>query len=246
MSQPYPIDAYEWSEQLHEVARNRLPATITYQTHKGWTVLKARFVATPAESDLLAIDFVNPPDHAEPAPQPGQELGISYRRGSRKCVFTACFVDLSTTPVSSGGTRTTLRFTWPQHVEELQRRLYHRTPVPRGRLVPVDLWLAQAQEDFDSGALAQRGRMVDLSAGGLSVELPGETRPRWREDEQLSCRFAPGPDRPPIEVAAKLTHYTRLSDGHVRIGLQFLGLDTGERGRHTLQKISRMAQRLRE
>jgi c-di-GMP-binding flagellar brake protein YcgR len=86
--------------------------------------------------------------------------------------------------------------------------------------------------------------MLDLSAGGLSVDFPREVRPRWREQDQLSCRFAAGPDRTPVEVSARLTHYSREADGHVRLGLQFLGLDTCEQGRHVLQQIHHMANRL--
>lgn len=242
MGQNYVFETEHAREHLLEAARTREPVTITYHAKTGWIVIKGRFAGEQDGSGALVLEQSNPLRDSEPAPEFGQELGVSYRRGSRKCVFTAAFVDSQPSPKNG---RPLLRLTWPEQIEELQRRMYHRTPVPQGRLIPVDLWLAQAQA-ADSANSAHRGTMVDLSAGGLSVELPRESRPRWREDEQLACRFSTGPDRPPIEVTARLTNYTRMSDGHVRVGLQFLGLDTNDRGRNTLHRISRMASWLRD
>jgi c-di-GMP-binding flagellar brake protein YcgR len=224
--------------ETHEIA------TATWQTDAGWVVAKARFISADASSGVLHLELMPGQSDAQTALQIGQELGVSFRRGSRKCVFASCLVE-STQDRADGRARHILRLTWPEILDELQRRLYHRTPVPPGRVVPVDLWMGPTAESTGAEGLPQRGRMVDLSAGGLSVELPREVRPRWRDDDQLSCRFSVGADQQPIEVAARLTNYTRLSDGHVRLGLQFLGLDAGGGGRHTLQQISHFAGRLR-
>ncbi|HOA74843.1 MAG TPA: PilZ domain-containing protein [Phycisphaerae bacterium] len=232
-------------ESLSEAIRNRYPATLTYQAADGWTMIKTRFLpAADHEDDAVCLEVLGPEPAAE-LPEIGRELGVSFRRGSRKCVFTAGLLGCSRLPSKGGRTRIVMRLSWPDIVQELQRRLYHRTPVPPGHYIPVDLWLTEAHEAANQDMSHQRGRMLDLSAGGLSVELPREVRPRWREDDRLACRFAGPADRQPIEVTARITYYERRSDGQVRMGLQFLGLDAGDRGRRVLQQINQITQRLR-
>ena len=228
---------------LSDAIRSRTPAVLTYQTPAGWAMLKSRLVGVQNDGQRLLLDLPRVTEPAEPQPETGQNLGVSFRRGSRKCVFSAMVVD-ETVATIDGCRTAVLRVTWPDDLAELQRRLYQRTLVPQGRLIPVDLWLARAGDDRQPEAMPHRGKMLDLSAGGLSVELPREVRPRWREDDQLSCRFAAGPDRSPVEVTARVTHYSREGDGHVRLGLQFLGLDACEWGRQMLQQIQHITNRL--
>lgn len=231
------------STGLTDAVRSRTPATVTFQSPSGWTQFKGRFLFGSGDPGFLSVEVICPAGTTDALPQPGQEMGVSFRRGSRKCVFTTCLARTAR-DAAGGASRAVLVLTWPEQVQELQRRLYHRTPVPHGRFIPVDLWLAEAGRD-DDPSLPQRGKMLDLSAGGVSVELPREVRPRWRENDQLACSFAGPPNRSPIEVAARVTNYERRPDGLVRVGLQFMGLDTGERGRQTLEQISRVMQRLR-
>jgi len=172
----------------------------------------------------------------------GQSLGVSFRYGHRKCMFSTVMLGKSQRPQQDRN-RCVLRVEWPEEVSELQQRLYHRTPVPYGRMIQVDLQLAQDDSSADTLPLPQRGRMLDLSAGGISVEIPRETRPRWRQDDQLLCRFATGSDRDLLEVSARIKHCSRTADGQVRLGLQFVGLDACEDGRQTLLQIRRMTNR---
>lgn len=244
MSPQYPLKSDSSHTTVLEAAETRQPVTITWQAETGWQVTKGRFA--DADPDAASIYLHLPAAAGTTRPEVSQDVSVSFRRGSRKCVFTSCLIDSFEGRARDGGkSGLILRLSWPDSLQELQRRLFHRTPVPPGRYIPVDLWLSQANEDLSEHATAQRGKMVDLSAGGLSIELPRETRPRWREDDQFTCRFSAGPNRPPVEVAARLTNYTRLSEGHVRVGLQFLGLDGGDRGRQALQQISFLTSRLR-
>jgi hypothetical protein len=244
LSQHHAMRTDQGQSSLVEAARSRTPAVLTYQTSSGWAMVKTQFLDAGDANESLCLELaVQPGRLEEPMPEIGQELGVSFRRGSRKCVFTACLTACETQPTPGGRTRTLLRVTWPDAIQELQRRLYHRTPIPSGRFIPVDLWLARARETPQAAPLAHRGRMLDLSAGGLSVEFPLESRPRWQEDDQLACRFAASAGRA-IEVTARVTNYERRSDGRVRVGLQFMGLDAGDRGRQVLQQISGLTQQL--
>lgn len=238
---------------LHEAVKTHAPIVLTYRGSSGWAMLKSRITGVEGDGQLLLIEIPRQCGSDTVLPEAGQSVSVAFRRGHRKHVFSSMVVD-----DSSGGSNlrnaSVLRITWPDELCELQRRLYHRTPVPRGRLIPVDLWMDRCSADEldqepptpadEPKALPHRGKMLDLSAGGISVELPREVRPRWREQDQLSCRFAAGPDRTPVEVTARLTHYTRQADGHVRLGLQFLGLDTCEHGREVLRQIHHTANRL--
>lgn len=243
MSQQYQLRPDRSRAALLEAVEAGQHATLSWQTEQAWQLAKARFVSVDADECAVGVRLAA--NTGCELPEVGQELSVSFRNGSRKYVFTTCLVERPDAMPPIGKPGVTLRLSWPEVVHEMQRRLYHRTPVPPGRFIPVDLWLAQARESEPIDAPTQQGKMVDLSAGGVSVELPRQTRPRWREDDQFTCRFSTGPDRPPVEVTARLTNYTRLPQGHVRVGLQFLGLDAGERGRHALQQINLLTSRLR-
>lgn len=244
MSQHFALRPQQAEEILAETARGRTIVGLTWRDdRRRWMIAKARLVEADRGRDGLLIECKHAADDdGDEIPQLGQDLAVSFRRGSRKCVFNTTVLGRD---IHGDGERhhLVLRVAWPNDLHELQRRLFYRTPVPRGRFIPVDLWINTQQDEAQP--FPQRGRMLDLSAGGLSVELPREARPRWRNDEQLSCRFVNDAQRGPIEVSARLTHYNRLPDGHVRLGLQFLGLDAGEEGRRTLNRIENMTGKLR-
>ncbi|MBI4580018.1 MAG: PilZ domain-containing protein [Planctomycetes bacterium] len=242
MNQRFGVTPDQAREILQEMVDGQSPAKLTYQAGAGWVMVKSRFVGVDESSDLLLLEFSPRGDEAEDPPEAGQSIGVAFRRGSRKCVFDSHVVDQVAMPDDRPGTLA-LRLAWPEKVNELQRRLYVRTPVPRGRLIPVDLWIREAGGGRDEPP-AQRGRLVDLSAGGISVELAREARPRWREDDPLSCRFRADPNHELVEASVRLTSHSRLPDGHVRLGLQFVGLDASEQGRQVLQQIHRMTTRL--
>jgi c-di-GMP-binding flagellar brake protein YcgR len=228
---------------LLDAIKCHAPAVLTYQSAAGWAMLKSRFVGTEADSESILLELPHSLEPDTRLPEASQNVGVSFRRGHRKYVFNAMVIDGSE-PGDTNRRTPVLRVAWPEELNELQRRLYHRTPVPQDRLIPVDLSLAQAGPDRLVDSIPQRGRMIDLSAGGISVEIPHEMRPRWREDDQLSCRFATGPDRDPLEIPARITHYSRTTGGHIQLGLQFLGLDACEQGRQVLQRIHQMTNRL--
>lgn len=251
---------------LHEAIKKRMPAMVTYRGPKGWAMIKSRLLGVEADSELILLELTNESkakadthlsesndsideSQAESLElletddlKLGQNLGISFRYGHRKCMFSTVMLGKSQRPQQDRN-RCVLRVEWPEEVSELQQRLYHRTPVPYGRMIQVDLQLAQDDSSADTLPLPQRGRMLDLSAGGISVEIPRETRPRWRQDDQLLCRFATGSDRDLLEVSARIKHCSRTADGQVRLGLQFVGLDACEDGRQTLLQIRRMTNR---
>jgi c-di-GMP-binding flagellar brake protein YcgR len=242
LSQRFALTADHTREAIAQAAQARTIVGLTWQSREGWVMLKSRLLGVHAENELL-VQFPGDDVNGTTLPEIGQDISVSFRRGSRKCVFdtpVAGYIELN----ENGRRIVAIRVAWPTDLHELQRRLYQRTPVPRGRIIPVDLWIKQAGGE-NLVPNSQRGKMLDLSAGGVSIELSRELRPRWREDEQLACRFATDSDREPVEIPARVTYYSRESDGRVRVGLQFLGLDACDRGRQTLHRIQQMTGRLR-
>ena len=163
---------------LHEAIKARTPAVLTYQSPAGWMMLKSRLVGIEADSAWILLELPKTPEPETHPPVVGQSLGVSFRRGHRKCVFNSRLAGESEAG-ADGRRASVLRLVWPEELQELQRRLYHRTPVPRGRLVPVDLWMTQAPSDLPADSMPKRGKMLDLSAGGISVEMPRDERYCW-------------------------------------------------------------------
>ncbi len=239
MRSPFIIQSERADSMLREAAAAHLPATLSCKEHSGaWANLKCRLAGVDETGTGLLIELPDVAGENPPSLSPGQHVSVSFRRGSHKCVFNTSVdgaVEVGRRP------RAGLRLHWPDGIHELQRRLYHRTAVPAGAVLAVDV--SRFRDDSPQRGLARRGRLVDISAGGMSLDWPQEAALTLREEEPLLCRLAG--DCGTIEVTGCLRHQSPTADGQVRIGVQFTGLESSDEGRRTLSRISKLAGSLR-
>jgi len=244
LNQPFQVSADRCHELLGQAARARATITLDYRLGQRWVHRKYRLVGIDPHESLLLVDAGPSSVYWAARLEPGLNLTASFRHGHHKCVFTTSVVDVQEANPSGLSPHRVLRLLRPDEMHELQRRLYVRTRVPPNRMIPVDLWLAP-REASRPGAAPRRGRMLDLSGGGMSLELPRDVSLCCRENDLLTCRFTAEPSRAALEIPTRLRHTSRLPDGRMRIGLQFVGLDASDDGRRTLQCIQRITAGLR-
>lgn len=243
MTRPFAISEHSRDQWLIEAVTARTTVTITCQGPAESAILKASFVGLDAEQLQLLVAYPLPGPRGPVEIALGQSLGIAFRRGHRKCVF-------ETTVVRRGheqpfGTRVpVLVLAWPEELHELQRRLYHRVSVPAKTIVPVDLCKREATGSSHAVSF-QRGTMIDLSAGGMSVALPARQEQRWRAGDTVTCCFALQSGQAPQEITGTLRHCQTGKNGQLHLGLQFVGLETTAQGRNTLQLIHQTTNRFR-
>jgi len=210
---------------------------ITRNGPDGWQTFKSRLVAgsaydrivlqSPADVDDLPTFFA------------GQRLGISFRRGHKKCMFASIALSHAVQQVA-GQRILALEAQWPQTLQELQRRVYYRVEPP-GRTVRVRFWRGGVSARADAAQTEVQtytGSLLDLSAGGmriLSTEVTGDT---FTEGEAVGCSFIPKPRAETLVVDGVYRHFQVESDGRVSVGVQFVGLEATDRGRQILSDLA--------
>lgn len=243
MSQPIHLDQGRQAHLLCEAVHRRTPATVTCRAEDGWVSLKSRILDANPDTHHLVIEYPWSPEPPVVEIAPGQSLGISFRHGHKKCVFNSAVLTRCGHALG-GETVPAVTLAWPDEMCELQRRVYFRSPVPQGMTIPVELWRGQVDETASPGMPTCRGRMLDLSAGGVSVVVARRLETPWQDDEPVRCAFPVDSDNTLVSVSARLRHFEETPNDQMRIGLHFVGLDASPDDRQTLQRVIRLCGRL--
>jgi len=241
MTRPFHIDLDRQTDLLREAAARHLPATITCKMTDGWATLKSRFLALDPDRREVIMEYPSQPGAVMPEIVGGQNIGVSFRRGHKKCVFNAMVLERCHHSSATVQGVPALTLHWPEEMCELQRRLYYRAIVPRDKKIPVDLWRGDADTGPPPGEQTLRGTMLDLSAGGISIALPAEASGRFDDDEVATCSFPVDVGEPPATVVGRVRHWEEMDANRVRVGLHFINLDSLPGQRETFEHVVRLA-----
>ncbi len=234
----HPIERADTAggQWLHDAIAQRASITLQVKTPSGWAVWKSRLLS--GEGDRLTIAHPQGPQIGEADFVVGQTVGIALRRNHGKCLFES--------EVLSRESQTgTVVLRWPEDVQELQRRLYSRARVPDHVTIPVNLSRLSPDGSAEIASTPRRGILLDLSGGGMSVAVPADARNKWRRGDLMRCLVPLEPAREPCELTACLRFVEKAPQGHLRMGMQFVGLEASADGRATLKSIARAAGRFR-
>jgi c-di-GMP-binding flagellar brake protein YcgR len=128
-----------------------------------------------------------------------------------------------------------LKIAMPGRMFELQRRVFYRTPVPAR--FEIEVHVRRDGQDGANGASSCAGRLTDISAGGLSIELPADQAPDWPSDTPTQCSLVCTSPELRIDAPTQFRHREQAGAGNVRLGLKFAGLEATPEGRAALQGI---------
>jgi c-di-GMP-binding flagellar brake protein YcgR len=232
MSGSRPVHDPLRSELLREAVARQTPVALSCRVCDGWAGFYSKFLQHAGDNELL-LEYPWCDGSYIPELVTGQILGISFRRGPKRCVFSSSLVATRRVGVN-GSEIPAILIAWPAEVFELQRRLDYRAPVPAGKRIIVS---AQRQlQPAQAPDSAVQADLIDLSAGGMSLRFSHEDYPQWNYNDVIHCTFTAGPDEPPFELTTRVRYAQQARDS-LRIGLQWFGLEATEQGRQVLDRI---------
>jgi len=175
----------------------------------------------------------------------GQLLPCSFRKGHRKYLFVSAILD-STRITVEGRPEEAFLLTWPEGIQQVQRRLYFRAAIPPEMALTVKIWPSQPAMDINppTSPPLDFGHLIDISAGGAQVEL--DSPDNLVLDKSYLCEIEmPKPERSVlVQVQARRVQAIPTTN-HYRFGMQFVSLDHSPKGQETLLRLARFTNYLR-
>ena len=234
MNLSYMVSLRQREQIISEAITRRCPLSLSCKVSDGWVPFRSRLLGASLESHHLIIEYPTRDDASAFEFRGGEYLGISFRRGPRRCVFNTVVVGQCYYELSRGAEVPALRISWPQEVHELQRRMFYRAPVPEGRFVPVSLMRVTGGGENPVESFS--GQLLDVSLGGLSVAFERNRCPRWDYDTVVECSFAPSPSEQAIGACGRVRYIQPMGERY-RVGVQFVGLEATRDGSAVLERL---------
>lgn len=241
---PAPIvqprtNALDWALE------NEAALSICLLPENRYNNMRSQFVGRDADHGLLQILYPICGDHqAPPEIVTGTELGLSFRRGHKKCMFASSVVTRQSARLNDGTTADTLVIRAPDEIREMQRRLYQRVTVPEDRLVPCKLWQGEPSKNGVAWPICA-GRINNLSLGGVLLDIRAEHNPRLSVGEIVGVEITVRPNQPSLMTDGQYRHCSLMGTDRLGIGIQFVGLEKETAGRATLTQIAEFIRELR-
>ncbi|MFA5863453.1 MAG: PilZ domain-containing protein [Phycisphaerae bacterium] len=234
--------SWEQSNEILEWAiGDKTPLRATVRMARDWTEMPSEFLGGTPLKNLMVRKFPSPWTDKMLA---GQLLPCSFRKGHRKYLFVSAVIDSANRNIGDK-TEETYILSWPDGVQQVQRRLYFRAAVPEEMGLLVQIWPSVAAIDCTpSDPPIHSGRLIDISAGGTQVELVSSDALVMDQSYLMEIDL-PQPEQP-VLVQAQARRVQAISDtNQYRYGLQFLSLDHSPRGQDTLLRLARFTNYLR-
>ncbi len=220
---------------LETVVSEQIPAIMSYMSRGRWHV--AKILLTELGAGRLSVE-VSPRKKPQPLNiRPEQDVGVSIKYGYGKFIFETTVMGLEPSTEPEGRGRITLAV--PKRIEMVQRRSYFRVQVPEGLKVNVVMWHSGFNRDVRRGpGNYWKGRLIDISAGGLQIALNSAFSTDFKEGQTLGIRFTPEPYVEPLMFNAQIRSVLPTVGGdRVCLGLQIIGLEASAEGRTMLSRL---------
>lgn len=223
---------------LKDSIEQRRQIVLTFHGSRGWRTFKSTFQGGSAAVGHLQVATPDPRDGSVLSlPQPDLAVGVTFRLGHKKCMFGTQVIP------SQQDTGGVINLCWPDHMQQLQRRVYERVRPPRDTVIAVRFWQeGQPSESSVEARNVRHGQLEDLSVGGMRVKT---SNPADIEDGQTyRCVFAPKPGKPSFILDALVRHHEAADQSRASIGFQFVGLEATPEGRRMLERLARTVSQL--
>ncbi|MCO6438727.1 MAG: PilZ domain-containing protein [Phycisphaerae bacterium] len=218
-----------------EAVRRRLHAALSFRTDSGWKTLKGRFCACGEENESVSISLLEWPEARDAQFAAGDvSVGCAFRFGHKKCMFCS---SVKNARVESD--RMLIELTWPDRIQQVQRRLFERADVPPGAVIPVRFW-REVNGSTDQRRVMRHGQLEDLSVGGMRVQVSDLSE--VQREASYQCVFTPRSGSPAVVLDAILRHHEPNANGRISLGLQFVGLETTQEGRRVIDRLVQTVQ----
>lgn len=236
MSKTQTLTDQQRDKIISEAVRRRLHAAVNFRTASGWRTLKGRFCDSKSDDGAVAVCLLEPPA-AKGTELLAKDLavGCAFRYGHKKCMFCGTLRQ-----VSVQDDTVVVELSRPDRIQQVQRRLFERAPVPGGTVIPVRFWREGANQGDGQRRNMRHGQLEDISLGGMRVQVSDLSDVQLEASYQ--CVFTPRPGSPAVVLDALLRHQEPNANGRVSLGLQFIGLETTPEGRRVIDRLSQTVQ----
>jgi len=236
----------ETAEILDQAVSERALAVVSVQQDDGWQLFKSRFLERDPKRRFFVLDHVETHGTTPVPLVAGQYVGVSFRYRSRKIIFVSVVEARGRFVLEDQSSLPAIRYRWPDTLTELQRRAYHRTPVPPGTCLlatawPGGLYAREAAQSTPLGIL--NCEVVDISCGGALLRTTAPLPPDWAEGTTLGIEMHLPDGRPPVMLSAYFRGARADAERGFSIAVQFVGLELSLDGRAALQRLARAVQR---
>lgn len=227
------------SSLLREAVRRGTHVVVSHHGPDGWRTLRTKFVGYDESRRSLVLSPLVSEAGTDPVElAPGELLGVTFRHGHKKCMFSTALQRFADHQAGGTLTRAAAWLNWPDHLQKLQRRVYYRVPPPKGRTVPVSVRVGPSADQPETSTVEVSGILEDISAGGMRIR--GESIDLLREGANVQVCFAPRHERDIFDLEAVCRHTSGDADGEPTLGLQFIGLEASTKGQEVLIRLARV------
>lgn len=235
MTRVLTVDPSRRDEILLEAVQRGTRVVLTIRRGDGWTTRSASFVPAPEGIETFGVLV---PSLQEAPLELGETVGASFRRGHKKCLFATVVESVEAGATARDG-ETIVLLRWPDHLQELQRRVYQRAAPPPGRVIPVEFWTGHVDDDAAQPPAAEpcwSGQIENLSVGGTRVWSRSEVK--FVEGAPVVGALALSRRAESLRLNAVFRHCDRRGDGF-SAGFQFVGLETRTDGPVILAQLAK-------
>jgi len=247
MNQTPVSDSAVFSAALLWAAEHQPEVTVSHAADGGWVNLRSRFIDLDPENGVLQIAYPLAGTSGPPGEiGVGDELGISFRRGHKKCLFVSAVAMRCKVNDAQGGATDALVLQAPAQVRELQRRVFQRLVISPERFIAVKLWEGGVPVP---GAVAWplcAGRVTNVSVGGVLVDVRADQNPRLRVGDIVGVEITTRPGSDPISVDARYRHCVMSGEDRLGLGFQFVGLEHDRPGQSSIATVADYVRHLRK
>lgn len=218
---------------LIDSIRQQRPIVLTQSTLQGWRTIKASFLNGSPELGEFTVRAVPEPDQpVGAAPEKGARLGGTFRMGHKKCMFSS-----EVRGARSQTAACDVVLSWPDQVQQLQRRAYERAVPPQGMVIAVRFWREGGDATAETRVI-RHGQLEDISCGGVRIKVPDPME--VHTGCSYKCVFTPRQGKPALVLDTILRHRECTERGRASLGFQFVGLETSVERLRTLDRLARL------
>lgn len=239
MSRGNLLDLDSRQSVLQWAAERQTAITISLLSEERWCNSRSQLIGFDPQQSLLQIAYPIA-SAGDPPPEivPGEQLGISFRRGHKKCVFVCPVIMRRLDTTEDGQPADTLLIRAPQQMRELQRRAYQRIDLPPDHFIAVKVWQGGLPSSGETCWPICAGRVGNISVGGTRVDIRVDQNPRLGVGDAVGLEITAAQGLPPLLAEAQYRHCTMTGPDRVGLGLQFLGLEHDLPGRSSITEIA--------
>jgi len=224
----------EVAEAIECASKDKVGVTVTVYHQDRWFMFSGDMLDASGQSVWISY----PQSDRRPADyefSPGQRIGITFRGGFRRYLFSAVIAAVEKSGIPA------LQLDLPEELQVSERRVTPRVEMPALATVDASIWLGGRQvkhDEVDVVVPVWSGIVLDLSEGGCYVRTDSEVS-RYIEVGDvvgLQLTIGEGDALEQIMIDAQLCRSD--PDGErLMVGLQFIDIDESKQTREAHEKI---------